>query len=283
MTTMQNIPKRTSFAPAPSGLSFPGVLRSEFIKLTSLRSNVALMLAIIVFGVGVSAALALTMADAGVPDQPSVGFMLDQVTLGSVLFGQLIAAVLGVLVISGEYSSGTVQPTLIASPTRLPVLGAKAVVLFAMTTASALIATFGSWAATYPLFAALDIQVGLAAPGVTLALVGASVYVGLSAILGLGIGTLLRSVAASVATAISVMLLLPIVLSVLPASQTVRNLQLLSMSKAGDAMSNAYESQGGFVDLVNGYVGSGAGWVIAAVWAALFLALGAVRLRRGDA
>jgi hypothetical protein len=99
----------------------------------------------------------------------------------------------------------------------------------------------------------------------------------------LGIGTLLRSVAASVATAISVMLLLPILLSVLPASQTVRNLQLLSMSKAGDAMSNAYESQGGFLDLVNGYVSSGAGWVIAAVWAGLFLALGAVRLRRGDA
>src|SRR5690606_26893651 len=128
------------------------------------------------------------------------------------------------------------------APTRLPVLGAKAVVLFATTTASALIATFGSWAVTYPLFAALDIQVGLTAPGVPLALVGASVYVGLSAILGLGIGTLLRSVAASVATAISVMLLLPILLSVLPASQTVRNLHLLSMSKAGDAMSNAYQS-----------------------------------------
>src|SRR5690606_2228488 len=78
MTTMQNISKRTSFAPAPDGLSFRGVLRSELIKITSLRSNVALLLAIIVFGAGVSAALALTMADAGVPEQPSVSFMLDQ-------------------------------------------------------------------------------------------------------------------------------------------------------------------------------------------------------------
>lgn len=283
MTTMQNTPKRTTFVPDPDGLSFRGVLRSEFIKITSLRSQMALLLAIIVFGVGVSAALALTMADAGLPDQPSVGFMLDQVTLGTVLFGQLIAAVLGVLVISGEYSSGTVQPTLIAAPTRLPVLGAKAVVLFAMTTASALVATFGSWAATYPLFAPLGLEVGLFAPGVALALIGGSVYVGLSAILGLGIGTLLRSVAASVATAISVILLLPIVLSVLPASQVVRNLQLLSMSKAGDAMSSAYEAQGGFVDLVNGYVSSGAGWVIAAVWAVAILMVGAFRLRRGDA
>ncbi|HTN56286.1 MAG TPA: ABC transporter permease subunit [Microbacterium sp.] len=283
MTRIENTTRRTTFVPASDGLSFRGVLRSEFIKITSLRSHIALLLAVVVFGVGVSVSLALTMVDAGVPDQPSVDFMLDEVTVGTVLFGQLIAAVLGVLVISGEYSSGTMQPTLIAAPARLPVLGAKAVVLFALTTAAALISTFGSWAATYPLFAALGLQVGLAAPGVLLALVGASVYVGLSAILGLGIGTLLRSVAASVATAISVLLLLPIVLSVLPASQAVRNLQLLSMSKAGDAMSNAYESQGGFVDLVNGYVGSGAGWLIAAVWAGVFLVIGAVRLRRGDA
>src|SRR5690606_33830184 len=142
MTTAQNARKRTTYVPGPDGLAFRGILRSEFIKLTSLRSSIALLLAIPALGVGVSAALSLTMADAGVPDQPSVGFMLDQVTLGTVLFGQLIAAVLGVLVISGEYSSGTLQPTLIAAPARLPVLEAKALVLFTMTTVSALIATF---------------------------------------------------------------------------------------------------------------------------------------------
>ena len=275
--------KRATFIPDQEGVSFSGTLRSEFIKITSLRSTVALALAIIVFGICVSLALAFTMEGAGIPDQASAPFMLDQVTLGTVLFGQLIAAVLGVIIISGEYSSGTIQPTLIAVPTRLPVLGAKAVVLFLMTTAASLIATFGSWAATYPLFAELGIEVGLTAPGVVMSFVGASVYVGLSAILGLGVGALLRSVAASVATAMSVILLLPIVLSVLPASQVVRNLQLLSMSKAGDAMSNPLDSHGGFVDLTAGYVSSGAGWVIASVWAIGFLVLGAVRLRRGDA
>lgn len=281
MTTLDKT--RATYIAGSERLKFSGVVRSEFIKITSLRSTVALLVSIIVLGLGVSVALAMTMVDAGVPDAPSVGFMLDQVTLGTVLFGQLIAAVLGALIICGEYSSGTIQPTLIATPSRLPVLGAKALVLFLMTTAAALIATFGSWAATYPMFAAVDLTVGLTAPGVVMSLVGGSIYVGLSAILGLGIGTLLRSVAASVATAISVMLLLPIVLSVLPASQVVRNLQLLSMSKAGDAMSNPFDNQGVLVDLVDGYVSSGAGWIIAIIWAGLFLALGAVRLRRGDA
>ncbi|MGP6170659.1 ABC transporter permease [Microbacterium sp. A196] len=280
MTTLEK--KRATFVPRAERLTFGGIMRSEFIKITSLRSTVGLLLAIIVFGIGVSAALGLTMEGAGLPDQPSAGFMLDQVTLGTVLFGQLVAAILGVLVISGEYSSGTIQPTMIAVPARLPVLWAKTLVVFAMATASALVATFGSWAVTYPMFGAFGLEIGLTEPGVVMSFVGGSVYVGLSAILGLGIGTLLRGVAASVATAISVMLLLPIVLSVLPASQAVRNLQLLSMSKAGDAMSNPSDGAAVQVDLVNGYVSSGAGWVVAIVWAAIFLALGAVRMRRGD-
>jgi ABC-2 type transport system permease protein len=280
MTTLEK--KRETFVPRGERVTFGGVLRSEFIKITSLRSTIGLLLAIILFGIGVSAALSLTMEGAGLPEQPSVGFMLDQVTLGTVLFGQLIAAVLGVLVISGEYSSGTIQPTMIAVPSRLPVLWAKAVVVFVMAAASALVATFGSWAVTYPMFSAFGLEIGLTAPGVVMSFIGGSVYIGLAAILGLGIGTLLRGVAAGVATAISVMLLLPIVLSALPASQVVRNLQLLSMSKAGDAMSNPSDGASVQVDLVNGYVSSGAGWVVAIVWAAIFLVLGAVRLRRGD-
>lgn len=280
MTTLDK--QRTTFVPGHDRLSFAGVVRSEVIKLTSLRSSVALLLAIVVLGLGVSIALGLTLEDAGVPEVGSVGFMLDQVTIGTVLFGQIIAGVLGVLVITGEYSSGTIQSTLIAAPARLTVLGAKAIVLFLTATVSALGAQLASWAVTYPMFAEFGIEIGLAEPGVLFALLGGSVYVGSAAVLGLGIGTLLRSVAAGVATVISLILLLPIVLSVLPASTMVRNLHLLSMSKAGDAMSSAADG-GGFMDLTDGYISPLAGWLIAAVWAAVLLGLGAIQLRRKDA
>jgi ABC-2 type transport system permease protein len=281
MTTIRT--QRSTFIEGHAQLSFARIVRSEFIKLTSLRPTIGLLLAIIVFGLGVSVILGLTMADAGVPGEPSVGFMLDEMTVGTVLFGQLLAGVLGVLVISGEYSSGTIQPTLIAVPTRVSVLAAKALVLFLAATSAALVAVVGSWALTYPMYAAFGIQVGLTAPGVALAFLGASVYVGLSAVLGLGIGTLLRSVAAGVAAVLSVILLLPIVLSVLPASDLVRSLHLLSMSKAGDSMAGAADAGGGLLDLANGYVSPGAGWVIAVLWAGVFLVLGAIRLRRRDA
>ncbi|GAA1432289.1 ABC transporter permease [Microlunatus lacustris] len=275
--------QRATSEPGAGASSFPHVLRSELIKLTSLRSTVGLLLAIVVFGLGVSVTLGLTAYDAGLPDAPSVGFMLDQVTIGTVLFGQLIAGVLGVLVISGEYSSGTIQSTLIAVPSRVTVLAAKAVVLFLTVLAAALVATLGSWAATYPMFAVHGVQVGLDAPGVVLALLGGSVYVALSAVLGLGVGTMLRSVAAGVATVISLILLLPIVLSVLPASPLVRNLHLLTMSKAGDAMTGVPDAGGVFVDLTDGYVSAAAGWVVALVWAVVALLVGAVLLRRRDA
>lgn len=274
------VKQRSTYLPA-SRLGFGPILRSEFIKITSLRSTVGLLLAITVFGLGVSVILGLTAEGAGLPQEPSVGFMLDEVTVGTVLFGQLLAGILGVMVISGEYSTGTIQSTLIAVPTRVAVLGAKAIVVFLTATAAAAVALFGSWAATYPMFAEFDVEVGLQAPGVLFALIGGAVFVGLSAVLGLGIGALLRGVAAGVATVISVMLLLPIVLSVLPVSQFVRNLHLLTMSKAGDAMTGAAES--GFLDLTDGYVSASAGWVIAAAWAGVFLVVGAVRLRRGDA
>jgi ABC-2 type transport system permease protein len=264
-------------------LSFARVLRSELIKITSLRSSIGLLLAIIVFGLGVSVVLGLTMADAGLPDGPSVGFMLDEMTVGTVLFGQLLAGVLGVLVISGEYSSGTIQSTLIAVPSRVSVLAAKAVVLFLAATSAAFVAVVGSWAVTYPMYASFGIEIGLTAPGVVFALVGASGYVGLSAVLGLGIGTVLRSVAAGVATVLSVILLLPVVLSVLPASDLVRSLHLLTMSKAGDSMASAADAGGGLLDLADGYISPGAGWMIAMLWAGVFLGLGAVRLRRRDA
>ena len=275
--------QRTTYIPQPDGVSFAGVLRSEFIKITSLRSTAGLLLAIVVFGVGVSMALGLTLQDAGLPVAGSPAFMLDQVTIGTVLFGQLIAGILGVLLITGEYSSGTIQPTLIAVPSRLPVLPAKAVVLFSTSTAAALIALVGSWAVTYPMFAVFGLEIGLEAPGVVLALVGGAVYIGLSAFLGLGSGAMLRSVAAGIVTVISVILLLPIVLSVLPASQLVRNFHLLTMSKAGDAMTSVADTGGLFVDLTHGYISTGAGWMIAVVWASAFLVIGAVLFRRRDA
>lgn len=281
MSTLDS--QRSTFIPRHDPVTFAGVVRSEFIKLTSLRANLILLMAVVVLGIGVSMALALTMEGAGLPSNRSIPFMLDQITVGTILFGQLIVGVMGVLAMSGEYASGTIRSTLAAVPSRLSVLAAKAIVLFLTVTVTGFVSLLGSWALTYPLFAQFDLEIGIVSPEVALPLLGGGVFLGLSAVLGLGVGALLRSVAASVATVISLVFLVPLVLSVLPFSPAIRNFHLLTMSKAGDAIVGTADPAGGFVSLTDGYVSPVAGLILAVVWAGVLLVAGAVRLRRGDA
>lgn len=274
---------RTTFVQSPDRLRFAHVVRSEVVKLTSLRSTAFLLAALLVFGIGVSVLFAITAEQGGIPDAPSTRYSLDAVTIGTVLFGQIIAGVLGVLAITAEYSSGTIQPTLAAVPRRMPVLAAKALVLFPLTAGTALVALLGSWVTTYPFFAQLGIQTELIAPGFLFALVGGAVYVGLCSVFGLGIGTLLRSAAGGSIVVICTTLLAPVLTSVLPTSEVVRTIRLHLLSHAGDSMVRLGDPALGFANAAQQYLSPAGGWVTAIVWATVALAAGALALRRRDA
>jgi ABC-2 type transport system permease protein len=275
-TTLERTPPRQR-------LCFRHLLLSEALKLSSLRSTVLLLGAMLVLGIGVSVLYALTAEQGGIPDRPSTAFSLDALTLGTVLFGQIIAGVLGVLAISGEYSSGTIQSTLVAVPRRLPVLVAKALVLLPLTTATALVSLLGSWGATAPLYAELGILTEATDPGFLPALLGGALYVGLCSLFGLGVGTLLRSAAAASIVVIATTLLVPVLTSVLPTSETVRFVRLVLLPHAGDSMLRLGDPALGFADVSQQYLSPLAGAIVAAVWAGAALVAGAVALRRRDA
>ena len=125
--------------PTPShlkmNLSFPRVVRSEWIKLRTLRSTVWSFAIIVLLTVGFGLLLAATFdtstsAIVGVDAENS--FAVSVATLG-VNFTQLVAAVLGVLIISGEYTTGMIRSTFAAVPTRLPAFFAKVLVLAVST------------------------------------------------------------------------------------------------------------------------------------------------------
>ncbi|MFB2585372.1 ABC transporter permease [Herbiconiux liukaitaii] len=274
---------RTTFVQAPERQRFAHILHAELIKLTSLRSTVLLIAAMIGLGLGVSLLYALTAEQGGIPDAPSTPFLLDAVTLGTLIFSQIIAGVLGVLTITSEYSSGTIQPTLAAVPRRPLALAAKALVLFPLMVLTALVTLLGSWAVTYPVYAELGIQVGLDAPGFAFALVGGAVYVGLCSVFGLGIGTLLRSAAGGSVVVICSTLLAPILTSVLPTSEVVRTIRLYLLSHAGDSMVRLGDPALGFADATEQYLSPAGGWITAVAWALVALAAGASVLRRRDA
>jgi ABC-2 type transport system permease protein len=265
-------------------LTFTRILRSEWIKLTSLRSTAWSLAIIVLSGVGLSLLLATTMDSSGMPDGPSVGFTLSTVTLG-VMFGQIIAAVLGVLAISGEYSTGMIHSTLTAVPTRLPVLAAKSVVLFALVTLVGLATLIGSWAATYPMFAAQGIATGLTEPGFLIAVLGAAVYLGLTAVFALGVGTVLRSAAGGVATVLGVILALPLFLPLAGlAFDWVVDVAPYLFTSAGESMARIPAELPAGAEVERGApLAPWLGGVVVLVWTGVSLALAGLSLRRRDA
>jgi ABC-2 type transport system permease protein len=141
------------------------------------------------------------------------------IALAGVNIAQLAIAVLGVLVITGEYSTGMIRSTLIAVPKRLPVLWAKiavyATVSFVLLVPSVIIAFFAS----QEILAGHHIlQISFSAPGVARAVIGGAVYVTLVGIFALGIGAILRNTAGGIATFVGIFFVIPPLMDVLPTS-----------------------------------------------------------------
>lgn len=264
-------------------LTFPRILRSEWIKLTSLRSTLWSLGLIVALGVGLSflvASLGFGMEGASAPDP---GAVVTTATIG-VSFGQLIAAVLGVLMVTGEYSTGMIRSTLAAVPARLPVLAAKSLVLFLLVSAVGAITMFGSWAATYPVLDAQGLAVGLAEPGLAPALAGAAVYLGLTAVFALGLGTLLRSSAGGIAASLGVILVIPTVLPLLSlAVDWADEVAPYIFSNAGVAMARLPSTESVEEAIGQTLLEPGLGGLVVLAWTLVSLTLGAIALRRRDA
>ncbi|WP_104087805.1 MULTISPECIES: ABC transporter permease subunit [unclassified Cryobacterium] len=214
---------RASFVPAGSGLSFTGLLRSETIKLWSLRSTYWSFSLVVVASLGIAVLMAFAMsaqsmgydAATGTPMVMGDAQLFVLVATTGIGFGQLIVAVLGVLSISGEYASGMIKSTLTAVPNRLPALWSKVIVLFAFTFLVGLFSVVGSFLVAMPILGSKDITADLFDVDVFLPLLGNVLFLALIAVFAVGIGTILRSSAGGIATVLGITMLLPVVLGIL--------------------------------------------------------------------
>ena len=132
---------------------------------------------------------------------------------------QLAIAVLGVLVITGEYSTGMIRASFTAVPKRLPVLWAKsgvfAAVSFALMLPSVVIAFFGSQAI---LARHHILQISFSHGGVARAVVGGAVYLMLVGMLALAVGAIVRNTAGGIAAFAAMFFVIPPLLNILPTS-----------------------------------------------------------------
>jgi ABC-2 type transport system permease protein len=278
----------TTLAPilAPHSAAAPGrgetavdLFRSEWTKIRTLRSTVWSLLLLAVVTLGFTALFtALTVAQwVTLAPATKAQVLTDpgRMVLGAGFqLGQLAVCVLGVLVVTGEYSSGTIRASLLAVPTRTPMLAAKAAVF------AALIFVVGELTAIPTFFLGAAIlhsraPVSITDPGVLRAVIGAGLYLAVLAVFAVAIGALVRHTAGAITGIIGFVLVLSPLTQLIPGS--VGNyIHDYLPSEAGSLIASPRQAAG---DLLGPWQGFG----VLCLETAVLIVAAALVLRRRDA
>ncbi len=197
------------------------VFRSEWTKLISLRSTRWSLFAAVVLTIGLPALFAVVTAThwAHMSAHDRADRHPLDIALAGVNLSQLAVGVLGVLAITGEYSTGMIRASLIAVPKRLPVLWGKlgifGLVTFVLALPSVLIAFFVSQAI---LEGHHILQISFGANGVARSVIGGAVYLTMLGLLALAVGAILRNTAGGIAVFAAIFFVIPPLLDILPTS-----------------------------------------------------------------
>jgi ABC-2 type transport system permease protein len=253
-------------------------LRAEWTKARTLASTGWLLLAAVVLTVAVSTAVAaaVTCPAGNCTEDPA------RTSLTGVDLGQVIVAILAVLMISSEYSTGMIRVTLAAMPRRTTVLAAKAAILTALVLTAGAIAVLGCVLAGQIMLRGHGIDpahgyppLSLGTASVLRAAAGSVLYLALIALLSLGTATAVRDSATAIGIVLGLLYLFPIVGAVMGGSHLARLVQQIGPMTAGLAI----QATTGLGHLP---ISPWAGLGVLAAWSAAALLAGGLLLRRRD-
>jgi ABC-2 type transport system permease protein len=218
MTTPSDLRVPTSI---PAGHYGPiGQLRSEWTKLRTVRSTVwslvITVLAVVGIGAVATAVTASQWHNGGIADR--IDFDPTARSLVGVFLGQIVIGVLGVLVMSAEYGTGTIRATLSAVPNRPLVLACKAAVFAAVALVTSELLTFCAFFLGQAILKGSTPYATITQPGVLRSVAGAGLVLTALGLLALGIATIIRHTAGALATYAGLLLVLPLILQAFPVS-----------------------------------------------------------------
>ena len=253
------------------------VLLSEWTKFRSLRSTVWTLLVAVVLTVGIGALFSAVTANQYSTFSPSDRLQFNPIStsLNGTLFSQLAIGVLGVLLISGEYSTGMIRSSLTAVPRRLPMLWGKLAVFAGVTFVVTLVTSFISFFLGQSLLSSSHLDVALTSDGALRSVIGAALYLTVAGMIGVALGALLRNTAAGISTFVGVFFVFPPLTELLPSSWRGHFVQYLP-SNAGSAL---YSSSRGLDHPLAPWTGFG----VLCIYAAVLIGAAAWRLQRADA
>ena len=275
MTTTRPASPARPAGPGAQRVTQARVIRSEWTKLRTVPSTAWSLLAAVALIVGVGALYALLRVTRPPTDPAAVaGFDPTAVSLTGVQLAELAVGILGVLLVAGEYATGTIRATFAAVPRRLPVLWGKAVVVGLATLVLCLPAALAAFLVGQSILSGEGLDIALSEPGVARAVLGSALYLSAVGLLGLGLGALLRSTAAAVAVLFGVLFGPQLLAGLLPAAWSDRIYPYLPVP-AGVAVTAVQPDPAALAPW--------SGFALFCLYVAVVLALAAWRLGRRDA
>jgi hypothetical protein len=192
------------------------VLHSEWTKLRSLASTLWSLLTAVVMIIGFGVIYAMVRVTR--PPADPANFDAVGASLAGVQLAQLAIGVLGVLLVTGEYATGSIRVSVAAVPNRLPLLWGKAVTFgltaFVLCVPAAVVAFFVGQS----ILSAENLNIGWDQPGVMRAVFGSGLFLAAVGLFGLGLGALLRNTAGGIAALFGLLFAPQILVGFLPAS-----------------------------------------------------------------
>ena len=205
--------RRTAGDPPPAArvavrpVTWGRVVSSEWLKFRTLRSTWAVLGGAVLGLVVIGGIIAYnTRNPAGLAPEDAA----PSATLQGYYLGQLLIASLGVLVVTGEYSTGMIRSTLAAVPRRLPVLTAKFGVLAVLLLVVMTAASFAAFTSAQAITARYRPGYSLTSPGALRVIVGTGVYLTLIGLIGAAIGWIVRSTPGALVTVAGLVLVAPV-------------------------------------------------------------------------
>jgi hypothetical protein len=248
--------------------------KSEWIKLISLRSSWITMAAsvVAVVGLGVLVSYFTNRHFAEMRPEERLNFNPVDRSLGGINLAQLAIGVLGVLIVTGEYTTGMIRSSLMAVPRRLPVLAGKTVVFAVVTFVLMLVSAFAAFLLGQQVLGTHGTT--LSAPHALRAVIGVALYLAVIAVFAVGLGFILRSTAGGIATLFGLLLVVPGLARLLPATWQPHVIPYLP-SEAGAGVYSVRTDPG--------MLSTWTGFAVLCAWALGALLIGGLLLRRRDA
>jgi ABC-2 type transport system permease protein len=248
------------------------VIGSEWIKFRTLRSTVAVLGAAAVGMIAIALIVAYNTRHITANIQPDDH--VQSSTMQGYYLGQLLVGALGVLFVSGEYSTGMIRSTLAAVPKRLPVLWAKLVVFLVVTAIVMIAACLVAFVLAQALISNYRTGYSLGDPTVLRIVIGTGVYLTLMGVLGAALAWIVRSTPGALVAYVAVILVLPILFSTVLGTWGKHVAEYMPTAAGGSFIRSIPEPP---------TLGPWTGLAVLVAWVVAGVAVAGIELRRRDA